>query len=313
MLSFFLIAGMSYLFFLVTLFDGGDSFGAYVPWLFIIFSFPHFMATYWVWGSRVKNWKKEWLPLIFPALYLGIFLAATKGLLGEHAVEVILKFSYLYLLYHFAQQLYGVTLWLNLKSGVFYSAKRKWLLRALYLIACLYAWLEMEMRGVVNILFYHSVSSWNLPSEFISTGFFLIFVISIMALTFCFYDYFKFKKLSYLLPAAPIGVAWLWFIPPFNQKMIFLLPVFHGIQYLPFIKMKGRSLSGVYWLMLSCVFVASGWVFFRWLPFQVTMYSLEGTLWPALILTLLNNHHFLIDGRIWKLRDVQNHDLLDNK
>lgn len=310
MLSFFLIAGISYLFFLTTLFDAGDLLGAYTPWLFLIFSFPHFMATYWVWISRVKSWKNEWLPLSFPLFYLVIFIVATKGFLGEHGVEIVLKFSYLYLLYHFAQQLYGITLWLNYKNGVNYSGNRKLLVRSFYLAACLYAWMEMEMRGVVNILFYHSVSSWNLPSQYISFGFFLIFALTLINLSLCFFDYFKFKKLNSLLALAPMGLAWLWFLPPFNQKMIFLLPVFHGIQYLPFIKMKGRSLTGIYWIAMSLVFVATGWFFFRWLPFHLPQTMLEGTLWPALILTLLNNHHFFIDGRIWKLRDSENQDLL---
>lgn len=311
MLSFFLIAGMSYLFFLVTLFSAGDFLGAYAPWLFLIFSFPHFMATYWVWISRVKSWKNEWIPLSFPLLYLVLFFLATKEVFGVNGVEYILKFSYLYLLYHFTQQLYGVTLWLNYKNGVVYSEKRKWLLRGLYLVAGFYAWLEMEMRGVVNILFYHSVSSWNLPSEYITAGFILIFALTVINMSLCFYDYFKFKNIKSLIALAPMGVAWLWFLPPFNQKMIFLLPVFHGIQYLPFIKMKGRALSSIHWFILSVTFVASGWVFFRWLPFQIQTTVFAGTLWPALIISLLNNHHFFIDGRIWKLRDVENQDLLN--
>ena len=310
MLSFFLIAGMSYLFFLITLTDVSSSVGAYLPWLFLIFSFPHFMATYWVWFSRVKVWKDEWLPVTFPVVYLALFFAATKGYLGQDGVEVILKASYLYLLYHFAQQLYGVTLWMNYRQKVIYLEIQKQFLRAFYLLAALYAWIEMETRGVVNVLFYHSVSNWNLPSDYVTACFILVLISTLVNLVWCLFGYLKSKNSKTLLALAPMGVAWLWFLPPFNQKMILLLPVFHGIQYLPFIKLKGKSLSGTYWLVLSGIFVALGWFFFRWLPFHMPYKALEGTLWPAFVLTLLNNHHFFIDGRIWKLKDPVNQDLL---
>lgn len=310
MLSFFLIAGISYLYFLISLTEVNTLIGAYLPWLFLVFSFPHFMATYWVWFSRVESWKKEWLPLSFPLVYVLIFFMATKGLFGADAVEIILKSSYLYLLYHFAQQLYGVTLWLGYKSGVVYSIYQKLSLRAFFIVAALYAWIEMETRGVVNILFYHSVSHWNLPSEYVTASFFLVFVFTLISIVWCLMSYFKSKNAKRLLTLIPMGVAWLWFLPPFNQNMILLLPIFHGIQYLPFIKLKGRALSGTYWLVLSGVFIGLGWFFFRWLPFHLPVTTFEGTLWPAFILTLLNNHHFFIDGRIWKLRDPSNQDLL---
>lgn len=310
MLNFFLIAGISYLFFALTLIGDSKIVGPFAPALFLIFSFPHFMATYWVWISRVKSWKDEWLPLFFPMLYLSLFLVAVSGRLGDSGVEVILKCSYLYLLYHFAQQLYGVTVWLNFKAGVNYSSRRKSLLRWLFLVACFYSWTEMEMRGVSTTLFYHSVSSWNLHSNYIFAGFISIFALSCIMITWSFFDYFKTKNLNHLICIGPIGLAWLWFIPPLNQNMLFLLPFFHGVQYLPFIFMKNRKLSPLKWVVLFAAFIGSGWLFFRWLPISLPLKPLPGTLWPAMILSLLNNHHFLIDGRIWKLRDPENKDLL---
>ena len=309
MLSFFMIAGLSYLFFLSSFFGIDKLIGPYVPWLFLLFSFPHFMATYWVWNSRVKTWKKEWLPLLFPVLYLVAFVGSSRGWFGGSALEMLLKCSYLYLLYHFAQQLYGVTLWINGQNKIFYSYKHKLFLRGLFLSTCLYAWLEMEMRGVVKVLFYHSVSSWGLHSDYLVSIFLLVAILSLVNIFWSFYDFYKTKDLKHLLSIGPIGLAWLWFLPPLNKNMIMLLPVLHGIQYLPFIKIKARKLNLSKWLTLSVIFIASGWVFFRWLPLFFPFKVLEGTLWPALILSLLNNHHFLIDGRIWKLKDPENQDL----
>lgn len=312
MLSFFMMAGVSYLFYFFSLWPGVDSIRHYLPWLILIFSFPHFMATYWVWSSRVKNWKSEWWSLGFPVFYVSLFFMASKGWLFSEAVETILKLSYLYLLYHFAQQLYGVTLWINYRQGVQYIGWRKLLLRGFFLSAGLYAWVEMELRGVVNVLFYHQVPSWNIHSDYIQGIFFIVLSLSFIIFILTFMDFIRYKSLKYFMPLGSMGLAWLWFLPPLNQGMVVFLPILHGIQYLPFIHMKGGNLSLKKWCFLTGFFVASGWLFFRWVPFQVTG-PLEGTLWPAMILTLLNNHHFIIDGRIWKLRDPQNQDLLTVK
>ena len=310
MLSFFLVTGLSYLIYALTFFDFAKVIGLYTPWLMLFFSFPHFMGTYWVWISRVTNWKNEWFPLLFPLLFTGIFLLAYKGWPGSSSLEWVLKISYLYLLYHFAQQLYGVTLWVAARVGVFYSPKRKWLMRLLFLFSSLYAWLEIQVRGHGNILFYHPVSSWEIHSRYITLCFLIVLILSCLNIFFCFYDFLQKKNLKSFLVLAPIGLTWLWFLPPINLNMVFLLPVLHGIQYFPFIWMKGRHNGLKKWLGIysGCLFL--GWILFRWLPFSMPFQSLEGSLWSSLILSMLNNHHFLIDGRIWKLRDPQNQDLL---
>ncbi len=110
------------------------------------------------------------------------------------------------------------------------------------------------------------------------------------------------------VPGYLVSRYWIWFLPPINQKMSLFLPLLHGLQYLPFILMKTKKLSTRNKLLLGPVCLSVGWIFFRWLPFNVAL--MEGTLWPALILSLLNNHHFVIDGRIWKLRDPVNQDLI---
>lgn len=310
MISFVFMTGLSYFLFLLTLVDANKFIGPYVPWLFLAFSFPHFLVTYYVWTARVKSWKREWLPVYFPVLYCILFWVAAKGLLGAGAIETILKLSYLYLLYHFAQQLYGVTLWVNLQNNIVYSVRRKYLLRLMFLSACFYTWTELEMRGVVSVLFYHPVSSWGLHSNYIIAGFVTVFLLTLFCIGWSFYDYFKMKDLKNLASIGTIGLAWLWFIPPLNQNIILFLPILHGLQYLPFIKLKVARLNLSRATLIWSACICGGWVFFRWIPFELNPPAFTGTLWPAFVLSLLNNHHFLIDGRIWKLRDPANQDLL---
>jgi hypothetical protein len=310
MLSLFFMAGLSYLVFFLSLSGFLQNFESHLPFLLLIFSFPHFMATYWVWISRVRDWKQEWLPLSFPLIYLVIFWQASLGHLGDSALQVILKCSYLYLMYHFAQQLYGVSLWVSGRSGIFYSRNRKLILRFVFLSASLYGWIEMEMRGVANTLFYRPVPNWGLHSNYIIFAFTAVCIFSLLATVIAFYDYVKTKNLKQLVVMGPMGLAWLWFLPPMGQYLILLLPILHAIQYFPFIKMKSQGLSSWSWLILSAVLVSSGWFFFRWLPFYFPAKPFEETIWAAFVLTFFNNHHFFIDGRIWKLRDPLNQDLL---
>lgn len=308
LMNYFLIAGLSYFILLLSLAGPQDLLLPYISWLMILFSFPHFMGTYWVWGSRVKNWKNEWWALIFPFVYIGLFLSARSLNSEYYNLDSLLKLSYLYLLYHFAQQLYGITLWWGMNFKQFYSPVRKHFLRALFLFASFYTWLEMETREVVGVLFYHPVVGWNLPSEIISLTFYLVLILSGILFFWSFWDFFKYKSTRSFIPLAPIGLCWIWFLPPINQKMSLILPVLHGLQYFPFIMMKAKHLSQLKRIQLIGLSILAGWVFFRWLPFKVAL--MEGTLWPALVISLMNNHHFIIDGRIWKLRDPANQDLL---
>lgn len=305
----FLIFGTSYFIFILLIFIGRDSLLAHLPLGLLLLSFPHFIQTYWIWARGIKNWSREWIPLAFPILYVTIFFLIDYFKHPIFSIETLLKVSYLYLLYHFAQQLYGITLWSSMKWGIHFSSLRKHLMRMLFLVTAVYSWLEMETRGEVEYLFFHPVSSWKLSSDYLIFGFALVFCLSVIVVFLSFWDFIQKKNLRMIYLLAPLGLSWLWFIPPLNKDLTFYLPLLHGLQYMPFIFLKTKDLSKSGQLVLAVASVGIGWVFFRWLPFEVSI--LEGTLWPALILSFLNNHHFIIDGRIWKLRDPANQILLD--
>jgi hypothetical protein len=278
----------------------------FFPSLLLLFSFPHFLVTYFIWFKRVSSWKDEWWVVLFAPLYCLLFYLSFTNHFAFINIELVLKISYAYMLYHFAQQLFGVHCWLNGFLGFSFSGWRKSFSRFYFIFGALYFWIELETRSGVNTLFYYPVASWPVSSAYLMFCFYLFLFMSLVEFGFIIFDFFKYKKLSRFAPLTCLGLVWVWFIPPINSKMLVWLPVLHGVQYFPFILMKLSGYGFIKKIQIGLFSVLLGWVLFRYLPFN--LFS-ESTIVAPFLLSLLNNHHFLIDGRIWKLRDPHNVDL----
>lgn len=310
---FLLINGVSFIFFALTSFTLlGDKLTSYLPYLLIFTSFPHFILTYLIWAKRVTSWKEEWWPIVFPLCYGIAFFLSFKIQAEFFCPELLVKFSYYYLLYHFAQQLYGVTLWLCYAQGVTCGKVLKIGLRSFFLVGAVYAMLDLELRGATSVLFYLPSHPMTFPSELLIVGFVLAGLLFFFVLILNLKDYLTKKSLSSFIPMIGVATGALWFIPPFSHGMVFFLPVIHALQYFPFIYIKNKELTLIKWGVVGLLSLLTGWFVFRWVPFSGrNLVSVDyWPVWPAFILTLFNNHHFIIDGRIWKLRDPVNKDLL---
>lgn len=305
-LNFILINGVSFIFFILSqmTFTGRLSF--YLPYLLILLSFPHFILTYWIWFKRVDSWREEKWPILFPIIYLNLFYTSSVYPLEWLNPQILVKLSYYYLLYHFAQQLYGVTLWMAFSYGVKIDRWTKHTLHAFFLACASYAMFDLELRGATNVLFYLETPVWKFPSELLLTNFAIVGALFVVLIGLILKNFYQYKNIREFLPLAGVSVSTLWFIPPFSHGMIFFLPIIHSLQYFPFIYMKNRGLTIYRWAATGGLAIFAGWVFFRGVPLLVPG---GWSLWPAMILTMLNNHHFIIDGRIWKLKDVKNKDL----
>jgi hypothetical protein len=272
-----------------------------LPWLLLIFSFPHFLMTYWLWLKRMGPLREEIWPLLFPFIYVGVFL------FGPFPTYLIVKFSYAYLIYHFAQQLYGVTVW-SVKGKLKLENWEKHLLRAYFLLNGFYALLDLERRGVGRVLFYYETPSLDIPSPLIYATFFMSLCLLSLILGRIGYRFLKSSERSLLALVSSLGLSLVWFIPPFSYEMVFFLPIIHALQFFPLAKLKLSRVSKSEWMLGGMGCFLFGWLFFRFIPFVEVGWVPYGV-WPVLILTLLNNHHFVIEGRIWKLRDPKNADL----
>jgi hypothetical protein len=304
-----LIIAVNFLLLIMVSFMKTESSHAYLPFLFIFFSFPHFMATYGVWISRVKSWKEEWWPLTFPFLYLAFFYFSTTGQLKVIHPAYLVKLTYFYLLYHFCGQLYGVALWMGTEKKVLLALWEKRILRSCFLLMGAFSLMDLELRGATGILFYANTPMTIAPA-WLMQGTFLSFII--LSLIFCaltFRNFFVSKNIASFLPLMILGLGFVWFIPPFSHDLVYFLPILHGLQYYPFIFLKFKGFKAWQWALFISVCMGAGYVLFRVLPFWESGLNSLGVLWTAMILTFFNNHHFIIDGRIWKLSDPKNADL----
>lgn len=312
LLNLILINGLSFIFFiLLQLNEVKTSLTSFLPWFLIIFSFPHFMLTYWIWVKRVGRWHDEWPAILFPFFYSALFFVIYFYPMSFLTIDELIRFSYAYLLYHFVQQLFGVTLWLSYQYRIALMSWQKRALRAFFLMSGLYAYFDLELRGGAKVLFYREISQVSLSSDFVIGSFILVGLLFVINLGFIVKNYLETKSLRSFAPLGGMLVAGLWFIPPFGHQMVLFLPVLHAFQYFPFIVMKERSQKKWRLTVLFAGAIGAGWILFRVLPFSTLQFLSPdvGLIFPAFVLTLLNNHHFVIDGRIWKLRDERNKEL----
>jgi hypothetical protein len=185
----------------------------------------------------------------------------------------------------------------------------KLLLRSIFLLMGLYTLMEMELRGATQVLFYMNVPLVSFSTKLFPVVMGLFFFCATVFISYSFWLFFRTKNLSSFAALPGIGAAFIWFIPPFSHDLVYYLPIVHGLQYYPFIYMKMKHLAAWKWALFVVSCGISGWLFFRWVPFAKGVGPMTGVLWTSMVLTLLNNHHFIIDGRIWKLRDPRNEDL----
>lgn len=309
-LPFLYINGISLLFIaMLELSPGKDYLIPLVPILLILLSFPHFMMTYVVWFSRIKNWKTELWPLAFPFIYCLVFFGTYYSGSGLIDIALLVKLSYCYLLYHFAQQLYGTNLWLSYSQGTILSNLEKWIFKSFVLICAFYGLLVLELNGSINFLFYYSVPLWPIPSSVITGSFVLCSCLFLVLLSMRLRSFYKNARVTEIYPLVGYSVGLFWFFPPFTYNIAIFLPLIHALQYAPFLMMKLKHKDRKVIVGLFAFAILSGYLFFKWLPFYAPLAGMPSPVWAAFILTLLNNHHFIIDGRIWKLRDEANKDL----
>lgn len=277
--------------------------------LLILFSFPHFVATYVIWGTRLTSWKSEILAMAFPL----VFLATCAVLEGQRGWAASLPYlgTYLYLTYHFARQCFGAAWWGSLRLGCHFGRFTRYWLEAWFLVVPAVALYALFSQRPPRTLFYHEVQLQQLPPEAVPSLYVLIGLVLVATCAALMLHYHRTRQRGVLWSFVMLAIPLIWFLPPFQSaEWIPLIPLLHALQYAPF---WGRLLwhKPTPWY-LKCahygVFVLAGWVLFRWWPLRLV--GLTGHYWwYGAWIAMLNAHHFWIDGRIWRLRDQRNQAL----
>lgn len=274
-----------------------------VIWLLILFSYPHFIASYF-WFYKHESLLKEnkfigqYLPLVILALLVLVFTLKIPFLL-----QGLLIAAWILLFWHFAKQSFGCSVFLaentlsqNAKSYLLYS----------YLCLAGFGFLNIQRFEAKVLLFKSYVKVFKVPEGY---------AFSLLALSWIFFAMFvssyikqSGNKQANLKSLVVTSIPWvanlMWFSWWAVESFFVLIPVFHAIQYTPFV------LQGVYKLQadtnkfikaIAAIFV-SALIFFVGIPYAVnhTVPQMSEILVTS-VFVFLNLHHFFIDSVGWKL------------
>jgi hypothetical protein len=222
--------------------------------------------------------------------------------------------------WHYAKQGYGVLITLSLYEGVVYSAVEK---RILWLTS--YAlWIYSCVNGVIfstrliNPADYSAAPAADMAHHWTDKpalyGLLLIVPAAVTVVR-------HWRKEGGISGNGVLGYACacgMWLLMPFiNPGFLPIIPMFHSLQYLPFVyKMKKSELSQVErgWmlkramqatLLFTLGGIALGAVFFELLPKYLDRQAAgHGGLHPEffffMFLSFINIHHYFMDSAYWR-------------
>lgn len=276
-----------------------------VFWLLILFSYPHFLASYfWFYNNKTLSEENRFVGQYLPVMIIGL-LVLVYSLNVDFLLQGMLIAAWILLFWHFAKQSYGCSVFLAKQS---FPTESKSLLLYSYLCLAGFGFLNIQRQESQVLLFKSYVRVFHVPEMF-----------SLALLAFAWILFFAFiatfvkksgssNKADVLKKIAIISVPWvanlMWFSWWTVQSFFVLIPVFHAIQYAPFV-LQGISRlqneSKTFVKTVISIFVVS-FLFFVGLPYVVNSWwpeTAQGLVTSVFI--FFNLHHFFIDSVGWRL------------
>jgi tetratricopeptide (TPR) repeat protein len=292
--------------------------------LAIVFNYPHFMATIY----RAYHTRENFEKYKFFTLHITLLLALTAVLM--HASPRL--FPWVFTLYicwspwHYSGQNYGLLMMFARRSEAeITSTERRWL-RAAFVASYLMLLASFETGGSNDPL----ILSVGLPSKFtfpvrLALG-------AAFAVFACFGFQRMVRKLGIHAMLAPITLAitqFLWFVLPTLLELHSayqvpqtryssgILAVLHSTQYIwitsYYQRREARAAGQSHWRMWAyfATLVAGGIALFIPGPWLVSyLFHYDFTTSFLIFMAVVNIHHFILDGALWKLRDSRVASLL---
>jgi tetratricopeptide (TPR) repeat protein len=285
--------------------------------LAIVFNYPHFMATiYRAYHSRADFEKYKVV-----TLHVTLLLVLTG--IAMHVSPRF--FPWLFTLYicwspwHYSGQNYGLLVMFARRSGAEITAgERRWL-RGAFVASYLMLLASFETGGSTDPL----ILSLGLPARItfpLRVGFGVAFVI---------FTFLGFRRLTRTMGArqliAPLTLActqFLWFVLPTLLELNSasqvpqtryssgILAVLHSAQYIwitsYYQRREARAAGQKNWHIAAyfATLIAGGIALFIPGPWLVSyLFHFDFTTSFLIFVSLVNIHHFILDAKLWKLRD----------
>jgi len=292
--------------------------------LAIIFNYPHFMATIY----RAYHTREDFEKYKIFTLHVTLLLILTGILL--HASYRFLPWVFtLYICWspwHYTGQNYGLLMMFARRSGATVTqAERRWL-RAAFVASYLMLLASFETGGSNDAL----ILSLGLPAKVTLPA------RIILGAAFGIFAFLGFRRLvrhagfsAMVAPLTRLLTQFLWFVLPTLLELrpeyqipqtrysSGILAVLHSAQYIwitsYYQQREARAKSRSGWRMTGYLLtlLAGGIALFIPGPWLVSyLFHYDFTTSFLIFTALVNIHHFILDGAIWKLRDSRVSSLL---
>jgi tetratricopeptide (TPR) repeat protein len=285
--------------------------------LAVVFNYPHFMATIY----RAYHTRADFEKYKFVTLHVTLLLLLTGVVM--HASPRF--FPWLFTLYicwspwHYSGQNYGLLMMFARRSGAEITPRERRWLRGAFVASYLMLLASFETGGSTDPL----ILSLGLPPKF-TLPLRLAFGVAFMVFTFL-----GFRRLIRTMGAqalvAPLTLAFtqfLWFVLPTLLELNSvsqvpqtryssgILAVLHSAQYIwitsYYQRREALAAGQKSWhiAMYFATLVAGGIALFIPGPWLVSyLFHYDFTTSFLIFVSLVNIHHFILDAKLWKLRD----------
>ena len=292
--------------------------------LAIIFNYPHFMATIY----RAYHTRENFEKYKFFTLHITLLLALTVVLM--HASPRLFPWVFTLYIYwspwHYSGQNYGLLMMFARRSGAEVSTSERHWLRAAFVASYLMLLASFETGGSTDPL----ILSLGLPSKF-------TFPLRLaLGAAFAIFTWLGFQRMvrkhGVHAMIAPITLAitqFLWFVLPtlLELRSAYQVPqtryssgilaVLHSTQYIwitsYYQRREARAAGQSNWRMpvYFATLMAGGIALFIPGPWLVSyLFHYDFTTSFLIFMAVVNIHHFMLDGALWKLRDSRIASLL---
>lgn len=292
--------------------------------LALVFNYPHFMATIY----RAYHTRENFEKYKFFTLHITLLLALTVILM--HASPRL--FPWVFTLYicwspwHYSGQNYGLLMMFARRSGAEVTQNERRWLRAAFIASYLMLLASFETGGSTDPL----ILSLGLPAKF-------TFAVRLaLGVAFAVFTWLGFQRMvrkhGIREMVAPITLAitqFLWFVLPtlLELRSAYQIPqtryssgilaVLHSTQYIwitsYYQRREARASGQSNWRMpiYFVTLLAGGIALFIPGPWLVSyIFHFDFTTSFLIFMAVVNIHHFILDGRLWKLRDTRVASLL---
>jgi tetratricopeptide (TPR) repeat protein len=285
--------------------------------LAVVFNYPHFMATVY----RAYHTREDFAKYKFFTLHLTLLLVAT-GVLAHTFSRVVPWVFTLYICWspwHYSGQNYGLMMMFVRRAGASVTEiERRWL-RAAFITSYLMLLASFETAGSSDPL----ILSLGLPARFTFAARIALGAAFLLCSAMAYRRLLRANGLRRMVaPLTLVVTQFLWFVLPtlLELRAAYQIPqtryssgilaVLHSAQYLwitsYYQRREARAAGQSDWRMAGyfLTLVAGGIALFIPGPWVVSyIFHFDFTTSFLIFTALVNIHHFILDGALWKLRD----------